>query len=330
MVGSTPGKLGWQPQQIAKDQDNPFSSIRRQVKLGQLKEMGSYGVHGDAQRESLCLVEEAKALAKAVKADDAEIPIHLWNDRVKAPGISKEKRDNALVGLHKLRFRLFRKSLLRDCSAYLESAYGADWERKPCQGKGGKRTKLDQDQDAITNMLWHSTKTSWFEFNAGSRLVHFCFPDGYRKEARDGVKTFFERPGPTTRKNKPIIKDVTVWMKTKEKIGKMIKRRYLLPTDSLVKSYIKYFAVPKGEDDIRMVYDATANKLNEAVWVPTFWLPTIDLLVSVVGSTSWMTDRDVGDMFLNYQLHKDVRPFTGVDLTSLYDGPEEPGPRMAV
>ncbi len=119
-------------------------------------------------------------------------------------------------------------------------------------------------------------------------------------------------------------------MKTKEKIGKVIKRRYLLPTDSLVKSYIESFTVPKGEDNICMVYNATANKLNEAVWAPTFWLPTIDLLVRTVGLTSWMTDRDVGDMFLNYQLHKDVRPFTGVDLTSLYDGPEDPGPRMAV
>jgi hypothetical protein len=139
--------------------------------------MGSYRVHGDAQRKSLCLVKEAKAFAKAVKADDAEIPIHLWNDRVRAPGISKEKRDNALVGLRKLGFRLFRKRQLKDCSAYLASAYGVDWERKPCQGKGGERTELDQDQEAITNMLWHSTHTSWFEFNAGSRLVHFWFPE---------------------------------------------------------------------------------------------------------------------------------------------------------
>ena len=119
-------------------------------------------------------------------------------------------------------------------------------------------------------------------------------------------------------------------MKMKEKIWKAIKRRYLLPTDLLVKSYIKYFAVPKGEDDICIVYNATANKLNEAVWVTTFWLPTIDLLVCAVGLTSWMTNRDVGDMFLNYQLHKDVRPFTGIDLTLLYAGPEDPGPRIAV
>ncbi len=161
-------------------------------------------------------------------------------------------------------------------------------------------------------------------------MVHFWFPKRYRKEAQDGVKTFFERPGPTTRKSQPIIEDETVRVKTKEKIGKVLKRRYLLPSDSLVKSYIKYFAVPKGEDDICMVYNATANKLNEAVWVPTFWLPTIDLLVRAVGLTSWVTDRDVGDMFLNYQLQEDVKPFTGVDLTSLYDGPEDPGPRMAV
>jgi len=275
-------------------------------------------------------VEESKDFARAVKADDAEIPIHLWNDRVRAPGVSKERRDKALVGLRKLGFRRFRKVLLRDCSVYLASAYGADWERQPRRRRGGERTELDRDQGAITSMLWHSTHTNWFEFKAGSRLVHFRFPERYRKEVRDGVKVFFERPGPTTRKKQPIIEDVTIRAKTKEKISKVLKRRYLLPSDSLVKSYIKYFAVPKGDDDIRMVYDATANKLNEAVWVPTFWLPTIDSLVRAVCSTSWMTDRDVGDMFLNYQLHEDVRPFTGVDLTSLYDGPEYPGPRMAV
>ncbi len=43
-----------------------------------------------------------------------------------------------------------------------------------------------------------------------------------------------------------------------------------------------------------------------------------------------MTNRDVGDMFLNFQLHEDVVPFTGVDLFSLYDNPEETGPRLAM
>jgi hypothetical protein len=37
----------------------------------------------------------------------------------------------------------------------------------------------------------------------------------------------------------------------KDKISKVVKRRYLLTMGIIVKSLIKYFAVPKGEDDVR-------------------------------------------------------------------------------
>ncbi len=57
-----------------------------------------------------------------------------------------------------------------------------------------------------------------------------------------------------------------------------------------IRMLIKYFMVPKGKDNFRMVYNATANKLNDCVWVPTFWLPTIDLLVRALDEHSWMTD----------------------------------------
>ncbi len=51
----------------------------------------------------------------------------------------------------------------------------------------------------------------------------------------------------------------------KDKILKVLQRRYLLTMGIKVKLLIKYFAVPKGDDNVRMVYDATANKLNECV-----------------------------------------------------------------
>jgi hypothetical protein len=116
----------------------------------------------------------------------------------------------------------------------------------------------------------------------------------------------------------------------KLKILKVVKRRYLRTSDVNLKSLIKYFAVPKGEDDIRLVYDAMANRLNECVWVPTFWLPTSNTLVRALDKDSWMTNRDIGDMFLNFQLHESVMPFTGVDLSLLYAGGNEVGPRWAV
>ena len=110
----------------------------------------------------------------------------------------------------------------------------------------------------------------------------------------------------------------------------MIKRRYLLTTDSSIKFFIKCFVVPKGEDDIRLVYNVTANKLNKCVCVPSFWLPMIDSLVCVCDVDTWMTDCDIENMFLNFQLHAGVVPFTGNDLSSLYDNPDESGPRWAM
>jgi hypothetical protein len=77
---------------LAKDQDDPWESVRSKVILGKgmiKQKMGSYGVHGDAQRKPLLLVEEAKVFAKAVKADDAEVPEYLWNDRVRLGGAPK-------------------------------------------------------------------------------------------------------------------------------------------------------------------------------------------------------------------------------------------------
>ena len=100
-------------------------------------------------------------------------------------------------------------------------------------------------------------------------------------------------------------------------------RRYLLRTGCRMKSLICYFGVPRGDSNVRMVYDATANRLNDAVWVPSFWLPTSESLLRGLGSDSWMSDRDIGDMFLNFQLHHSAIPFTGVDLGPLYDNKKE-------
>jgi hypothetical protein len=179
-------------------------------------------------------------------------------------------------------------------------------------------------------MLWHTTHTNWFKFHAGSRLVHLRFPIQYRTMARDGVLVWFEKPGPATCEAQPLIADPALHAKAKEKIIKVVRRRYLVTTDLNIKSPIKYFAVPKGEDDVRMVYDAAANRLKDCVWVPIFWLPTINLLVRALDENLWMTDRDVGDKLLNFQLHRTAIPFIGVDQSLLYESDADAGPRWAV
>jgi hypothetical protein len=61
----------------------------------------------------------------------------------------------------------------------------------------------------------------------------------------------------------------------KRKLSKIRERAYLVA--AFVVSFVSFFHVPKGENDIRMVYDGTKCGLNDAMWVPSFWLPTIYL-----------------------------------------------------
>ena len=58
-----------------------------------------------------------------------------------------------------------------------------------------------------------------------------------------------------------------------------------------VKSLTGLFRIPKvvSEDvmDSRIVYDATMCGLNQAMWAPNFYLPTIDDALRIVDSASW-------------------------------------------
>ena len=159
---------------------------------------------------------------------------------------------------------------------------------------------------------------------AGSRLAYFRFPKRYRKEARDGVPIYFESTVPLSKSPQKPFRDQSVKARVRAKIEKALHRRYMINSGITLRAFIKYFGVPKGEFDIRVVYDGTASGLNDAIWVPSFWLPTSDCVTRSLGPDSFMADRDVGDCFLNYQLHHSAVPYTGVDLNPIY----EPGEKV--
>ena len=80
--------------------------------------------------------------------------------------------------------------------------------------------------------------------------------------------------------------------KMEEKLGKVRQQGYILPGE--VQSLTGFFAVPKGEDDTWIVYDATACGLNSALWAPNFALPTIDSVLQNADSSTWFSDIDLG------------------------------------
>ena len=76
--------------------------------------------------------------------------------------------------------------------------------------------------------------------------------------------------------------------------------------------------MPKGKDDIRLVYDATKSGLNEACWAPWFSLQTCESHLRAVDPGTFMGDADLGEMFLNFPLDTRIRKYAGVDLTSIF------------
>ena len=125
---------------------------------------------------------------------------------------------------------------------------------------------------------------------------------------------YFIREPPSYTTPQPKDKDPDSKRKTEEKLQEVMDRGYL-NNDQVILSLTLFFHVPKGDDDIRVVYDGTKCGLNDAVWVPTFFLPTIQTHLRAVVQGTHMCDVDIGEMFLNFMLHPKLRLFCGVDIT---------------
>jgi hypothetical protein len=89
--------------------------------------------------------------------------------------------------------------------------------------------------------------------------------------ARDGYLIWWLTSPPTNKWPQPSERDPVIREKVTKKLATIRSRRYIVPGH--VENLTSYFAVPKGDSDIRVVYDATKSGLNACIWVPSFSLP---------------------------------------------------------
>jgi hypothetical protein len=99
------------------------------------------------------------------------------------------------------------------------------------------------------------------------------------------------------------------------KLVQVCKRGYILP--GKVVGGTHYFCVDKGADDIRMVYNGTSCRLNDALWAPRFGLPMVKQTLRALLPGYCQCDLDVREQFLNYPLHLDLREYSGVDVSGV-------------
>ena len=133
-------------------------------------------------------------------------------------------------------------------------------------------TRFSQDIEQGRQVLWSYMGSSFFEWDNGSTLIFWRWPNDTLGWARDGICPYYVDYLPTHKhKAKAPTKDqrAAVW----KKFLKSLERNYLTFVPHLSdKSYVDYFLVPKGTD-IRMVLNGTSCGLNKDVYTPNFWLP---------------------------------------------------------
>ena len=84
-----------------------------------------------------------------------------------------------------------------------------------------------------------------------------------------------------------------------------------------MKSFLHFFAVPKGDSDVRVVFDGTSCGLNDALWSPNFFLPTSRNASELLSFDSWMADADFSEFFHNFFADEKIRGYSGVDTSCL-------------
>ena len=299
-------------------------------------EMGIFSAKGvrELDESTSCSIQKRitadQANMKATKNDDALAPVAEWNKKAAAHlkgGYQAEKHDKPLDLLRGAMLRWWKRRLKRSFEVYLKRSYG-NWpllletnrkrSREEQEGRKlcwGSKSELKKDLVVGKDAIDRAWKSSWWEWEAGSTLFFWRWTDEYKRTVRDGMRVFVKGTLPEYQAHQRWPKEPDKRDKLQKKVAKPVLRDYI--SDGYVKSLTGFFQVPKGEDDIRVVYDASKSGLNEALWAPNFFLPTVDTVLRSSGLTTFYGDIDLGEMFLNYFLDEKLRPYAGVDLTEI-------------
>jgi hypothetical protein len=170
--------------------------------------------------------------------------------------------------------------------------------RKNC---GWSVVEVEEADTAARDAIERATNTTWWKWKRGSRPFFWRWPTEFTKRILRGTKPWFRGDVPAWEEPQQLPKDKAMAEKMVAKLRDVLEKGYL--EEGKVTSLMFFFAVEKN-NDIRMVYDGTKSGLNDATWAPWFPLPIVEDLLDAVEPGTFMGDNDVGEMFLNFIMHK--------------------------
>ena len=127
-----------------------------------------------------------------------------------------------------------------------------------------------KDLNAGRRILMSYTASSFMSWDGGSSLIFWRWPPDSQVSARDGLSPYFIGCLPSNMRAPKRIRECDK-EKLVNKIITCLERGYLTFTrQNKVESYIDYFAVPKGEYDIIMIFNGSSYGLNSVMFASNF------------------------------------------------------------
>jgi hypothetical protein len=100
-------------------------------------------------------IKQAHDMAKAVKANDATVPVHLW-DKAIFRGLLSLVEKKVLMTLRDCVLRKYWLQLWRDVGRFLRPTHGVDWPSKIHVWESEAKVDADTTQD----ILWQATRNN--------------------------------------------------------------------------------------------------------------------------------------------------------------------------
>jgi len=185
----------------------------------------------------------------------------------------------------------------------MQNFYGREW---------ASIKAAEKECQAGRDSLQRASLANWWEWRDGSSLFFWRWPAYARSLVLDGHKPWFSSAPPRYRVPQRSEGDEDTKQRIRAKLEVLLDRQYIV--EGRVESLTSYFSVPKGDTNLRMVYDASKSGLNALLWVPSFQLPTCPTLTDLLTPNSWMGDLDLGEHFHNFPLHEELQVYCGIDL----------------
>jgi hypothetical protein len=170
----------------------------------------------------------------------------------------------ALMLIRLFALRWWWRHTLKDFLTWFRSKYPIDHRTR----------EYLKDLNAGRECIKRCCDASWWDWSGGSRPLFWRWPQFYIPIIRDGLPPWIKGTMPRYRVPQRIERDPELNRVIKNKLQKVREKGYIVPGNVL--SLTSFFTVPKGDGDVRMVYDAMKSGLNDKLWAPWFLLPTVE------------------------------------------------------